>query len=315
VLREDSCVPETSFEEDAMKIIQWLTTVVLLIAGVVLVRPVFSQAAKFVPTRFTVTDAGTAGKPDMVLIPGLTSSAHVWDAEASKLGPNYRLHVVQVDGFAGAPAGANKADGQMLPGIVEELHQYIASRQMTPVVMGHSLGGLVTLMLAAKYPTDVQKMIIVDSLPFYGLVFDPNATVENIKPKADMMKQMLSAQDEEKRAAGSKMTASFLCKNPDGATKVQADSMASDKAVFVEAMYEDMMTDVGPEMAQVKTPMLLLYPYDASVAPDAAKYDAIYHGAYASKPNATLLRIDDSRHFIMYDQPEKMDAAIEGWLK
>jgi pimeloyl-ACP methyl ester carboxylesterase len=298
-----------------MKLIQWFATVVLLIAGVVLVKPVFSQAANFVPTRFTVTDAGSAGKPDMVLIPGLTSSAHVWDGEAAKLAPNYRVYVVQVDGFAGAPVGANKADGQMLPGIVEELHQYISSKGMKPVVMGHSLGGLLTLMLAAKYPADVQKMIIVDSLPFYGKVFDPNATVEAIKPQADMMKQMLLTQDDEKRAAGSKMTANFLCKSPDGQAKVQAESMASDKAVFVEAMYEDMTTDIGPQIAQIKTPMLLLYPYDASVAPDAAKYDAIYHEAYAAKSNATLVRIDDSRHFIMYDQPEKMDAAIEGWLK
>jgi pimeloyl-ACP methyl ester carboxylesterase len=91
--------------------------------------------------------------------------------------------------------------------------------------------------------------------------------------------------------------------------------MASDQAIFVEAMYEDMLTDVGPQIAQIKTPMLLLYPYDATVAPDTAKYDAIYHGAYAAKPNATLVRIDDSRHFIMYDQPEKFDAAVEAFLK
>lgn len=302
-----------------MKLIQWLTTVFLVIAGAVLVRPVFSQAVSaapaFVPKRFAVTDSGTAGKPDMVLIPGLTSSMHVWDGEAVKLSPSYRLHIVQVDGFAGAPAGANKADGQMLPGIVEELHLYIESKKMTPVVMGHSLGGLLTLMLAAKYPADVRKMIIVDSLPFYGKVFDPDATVENIRPKADMMKGMLLAQDEEKRKAGTKMTAAFLCKSPDGQTKVAADSMASDKVIFVEAMYEDMVTDLGPQMAQIKTPMLLLYPYDASVAPDATKYDAVYHGAYASKPNATLVRVDDSRHFVMYDQPEKMDAAIQAWLK
>jgi len=25
--------------------------------------------------------------------------------------------------------------------------------------------------------------------------------------------------------------------------------------------------------------------------------------------------VDGSRHFIMYDQPDKMDAAIEGFLK
>jgi pimeloyl-ACP methyl ester carboxylesterase len=36
---------------------------------------------------------------------------------------------------------------------------------------------------------------------------------------------------------------------------------------------------------------------------------------YKSMPNVTLVRVDGSRHFIMYDQPEKMDAAMEPFLK
>ena len=32
-------------------------------------------------------------------------------------------------------------------------------------------------------------------------------------------------------------------------------------------------------------------------------------------PNVKLVRVDDSRHFIMYDQPGKLDAAVEGFLK
>ena len=79
------------------------------------------------------------GKPDVLLIPGLASSSSVWDAESKLLAPNYRLHVVQVDGFAGAPAGPNAAPG-MLPGIVEELHQYIFAAGQHPVVIGHSPG-------------------------------------------------------------------------------------------------------------------------------------------------------------------------------
>jgi pimeloyl-ACP methyl ester carboxylesterase len=32
-------------------------------------------------------------------------------------------------------------------------------------------------------------------------------------------------------------------------------------------------------------------------------------------PHVTLVRVDGSRHFIMYDQPGKMDAAMEGFLR
>ncbi len=74
--------------ERAMKVLQWLATMALVVAGVVLlVKPLRAhaqeRAAKFVPTRFSVVDEGTAGKPDVVLIPGLSSSRAVWDARRS----------------------------------------------------------------------------------------------------------------------------------------------------------------------------------------------------------------------------------------
>ena len=177
-----------------MKILQWLATMVLVIAGVVLlVVPVRAQSATaFVPTRFTVVDAGTAGKPDVVLIPGLASSRSVWDGEAKLLAPNYRLHLVQVDGFGGSPAGPN-ATGLILPAVTDELHKYIAASGMHPVVVGHSLGGLWALMLADKYPGDVRKLVIVDTLPYYAVLFNPAATVETVKPMADSMKTQLAA--------------------------------------------------------------------------------------------------------------------------
>jgi pimeloyl-ACP methyl ester carboxylesterase len=78
---------------------------------------------------------------------------------------------------------------------------------------------------------------------------------------------------------------------------------------------EDLATDLRPDVAKIKTPMLLLYPYDATLQKDEASYDATYKAAYAGKPNLTVVRVDGSRHFIMYDQPAKLDAAVEGFLK
>jgi pimeloyl-ACP methyl ester carboxylesterase len=265
-----------------------------------------------------VTDAGTAGKPDVLLIPGLASSKAVWDGEAKLLAPNYRLHILQVDGFAGAPAGGNAGAttaNPMLPAMVEELHQYLAAAGMKPVVVGHSLGGLLTLMLADKYPGDVLKLVIVDSLPFYGLVFNPAATVENVKPQADAIAQQMLAMPDDQFAAMQPMMVGAMVKNAEAQKLVAANSIASDRKVFVEAMVEDLQTDLRGDMAKIQTPTLLLYPYDATFQKDEDEYDAVYKTAYAAMPHVTLLRVNGSRHFIMYDQPETFDAAIEGWLK
>jgi pimeloyl-ACP methyl ester carboxylesterase len=45
--------------------------------------------------------------PDIILIPGLASSRDVWRGLAARLQQSHRLHLVQVAGFAGAPAAHN----------------------------------------------------------------------------------------------------------------------------------------------------------------------------------------------------------------
>jgi pimeloyl-ACP methyl ester carboxylesterase len=170
-------------------------------------------------------------------------------------------------------------------------------------------------MLADKYPADVKKMVIVDTLPFYAIVFKPDATVETIKPQADVIKQQMIAMPNDQFATMQPMMVGSMVINPDARKLVAASSVASDRAVFANAMYEDLQTDLRTEVGNIKTPMLLLYPYDATVEKDSAKWDAVYKDAYAAKSNLTMVRVDDSRHFIMYDQPEKMDAAMEAFLK
>ena len=272
--------------------------------------------ASFVPTRFTVVDAGTVGKPDVLLLPGLSSSRAVWDGEAAKLGPNFRLHLVQVNGFAGQAAGANAGTTALLPALVEEFHGYIAATGMRPVVMGHSLGGLLALILAAKYPGDVSKLVIVDALPFYGLLYSPDATVEAVKPYAETARTQMAGMSAEQWAAMQPMMAAQLSNSPEGQKVVAAGSVQSDRGVVVEAMMEDLQTDVRGSLAAIKVPTLVLYEHDATLQqPNADVYAQTMKTSYQGMPNAKLVQVDGSRHFIMYDQPVRFDAAVEAFLR
>jgi pimeloyl-ACP methyl ester carboxylesterase len=296
-----------------------LVTILLLLAGLLLLRkPVFGQAITAAPTRFSVVIEGVAsGKgPDVILIPGLSSSRDVYAAEAKLLVSSYRLHLVQVAGFAGEPAGPN-ATGPILAPVVEQLHQYIVTNKLQhPAVIGHSLGGLLALMLASSHPEDVGKLLIVDSLPFYALVFAPEATVDAVKPQASAMRDQIVAAAPDVYAAMATQTASFLVLNPDARKLVAASSIASDRNVMADAMYEDLITDLRPQLASIKTPTTLLYPFDATaVGTDTTKIDAVYTSAYSTMPNLKIQRIDNSRHFIMYDQPGAFDKAVQTFLK
>jgi pimeloyl-ACP methyl ester carboxylesterase len=274
-----------------------------------------AQVKAALPTRFTAVDEGTSGKPDVVLVPGLTSSREVWAGEAKRLAPHYRLHLVEVSGFAGQPAGPN-ATGKILPAIVDELHAYCVALNTKPVVIGHSLGGLLTLMLAAKYPNDVKKIVLVDSLPFLGVLFGPQMTPDTIKPQAEQMRDKIEKQDAHERKAGAERSAEMLVLNPEGRMMVEKNSEDSDARVVAEAMFEDLQTDLRPELAKINTPTLMLYPFDSTLKGNGTqKVDELYQGAYKLMPNVTVLRVDGSRHFIMLDQPKKFDEFVEDFLK
>ena len=57
--------------------------------------------ADFASDRLHVRVDGPEGAPDLILIPGLSSSPEVWDSTVAHLNGRYRVHRIHVQGFAG----------------------------------------------------------------------------------------------------------------------------------------------------------------------------------------------------------------------
>jgi pimeloyl-ACP methyl ester carboxylesterase len=263
--------------------------------------------------RMTVTVTGKG--PDVVLIPGLASSGTVWDATVKQLSATHRVHVVQVAGFAGAPVAGN-AEGPVVEPLVEAVDAYIKSAHLkSPAVIGHSMGGFTGLLLAERHPEDVSRLLIVDSLPFFATLMSPAATVEAIKPQAAAMRAAIVGMDDKTFASQQTMTLPRMVKSPEGLKTVIAWSIASDRGVMGRSMYDLLTNDVRGELAAIKTPTTLLYPYDPAMGAPTAVIDKTYADAYAALPGVTLKRIDDSRHFIMLDQPKAFADAVDAFLK
>ncbi len=263
--------------------------------------------------RIAVTVTGQG--PDVILIPGLASSGAVWDATVKQLAANHRVHVVQVAGFAGASVGGN-AEGPVFDPLVEAVDGYIKSAGLkSPAVIGHSMGGLTGLALARRHPEDLSRLMIVDSLPFYAVLFSPAATVEAVKPQAAAMRDGMTTMAPETFAAQQAMTMPRLVKSPEGLKAALEWSRSSSQSVVARAMYDVLTTDLRGELASVTTPTTMLYPYDPVMGAPPATIDQTYVGAYATLKGVRLERIDGSFHFIMLDQPAAFAAAVERFLK
>jgi len=254
-------------------------------------------------SHITVRSVGT-GSP-VVLIPGLASPSSVYDDLVAKFGKNHRLILVQVNGFAGSKPGPTD---QLIPGIVDDLAGWLAANHVEkPAVIGHSMGGLIAMMLAAKHPDAAGKVMVVDALPFYGMLFGPTATPDAVRPIVEKMRDaMVSGTAPMDAPAG--MTNQAATK-----AKIGEWLKASDRNVVGEALVEDAVTDIRPDLPSIKQPITVLYAVASSE--QAAMTKAIYTDAYKAAPGTTLRGIDNSMHFIMLDQPAAFTAAVEDFLR
>lgn len=262
--------------------------------------------------RISVQTQGAGS--DVILIPGLASSREVWKGLASDLKVKHRVHLVELAGFAGTPATANPQGTVMAPA-ADAIAEYIRTQHLkAPAIVGHSLGGEIALMLGARHPERVGRLMIVDALPFYTLMIDPAATSETAVRQATTMRNWLLAQSPEQREEFQKTSIARLAKTEAARPALVAAGISSDRKTVADAVYELMTTDLRPELGRIRAPIEIVYAYDTLFGIPAASVDAMYHQAYASAPAIHFTRIDDSFHFIMVDQPDRFSSAVASFL-
>lgn len=112
--------------------------------------------------RLHYQDYGTVGKPAMLCLHGGAAHAHWFDFIAPGLVPAYRVIALDQRGhgdseWADPPAYSYERYAADLAEVVEKLDL----RDF--VLIGHSMGGTVSLEYASTYPGRVGKLIVVDS--------------------------------------------------------------------------------------------------------------------------------------------------------
>lgn len=297
-----------------------LKSVLGLAAALVLAAPaatadpnkLFPDSKVVVRDRFSDEIVGKG--PDLVFIPGLASSRATWKATAERLRGKYRPHLVQVAGFSGEPARGN-AEGEVLVPTAEAIDAYLVEQKLSPATaIGHSLGGTTLLYLAQMHPEHLKKVMVVDALPFLGAMQSSAATPDSVRPAAERMRDAMT------KAAGSvtavQLEPQMARMSTDPATRrvIAEWGAASDRTVVARFLYEDMLLDLRPGLAAMKTPILLVFPDAVPVGMPAGMADSLYRGLYADAKAVTPKMVADSAHFVMFDQSEVFAKELDAFL-
>lgn len=100
---------------------------------------------------------GSSGPP-MVLVHGLASSHVHWRGVSRMLGRTYRVQVLDLPGFGRSPLAGRDAS---LRESAETLGRLLDRVRQPAILVGNSVGALVSMMVASERPDDVAALVLV----------------------------------------------------------------------------------------------------------------------------------------------------------
>jgi N-formylmaleamate deformylase len=255
----------------------------------------FAQG-RFRPSRFSVQVRGRG--PDVIMIPGLTMGRDVWDQAVRGVG-GYRYHLVTVAGFAGEPARGNAA-GPVVAPIAAEIARYIQSAGLRrPAIVGHSMGGMIAMMLAARHPDRVGKVMVIDILPRPTSMFGGSGAANLAESLSGIIGTTFG------RRVLSDLLSAF--------TPPVVRNRNSDPDVVARAMQELGTVDLSGELRNIRAPMTVLYAVPNRDGRDLT--DRAFANGFRGARTARLVRVEPSGHYIMGDQPDRFANELRTFLR
>ena len=254
-----------------------------------------------------------AGEGDPVLvIPGLTSSSDAFDEAFQNVGTKSAYHWAAIGGFAGtaAPADIEK----FVAPLVEDMVGYIEDKNLENVsLIGHSMGGLVSLLAAAK--TDkIEKVLVVDSVPFLAALMRPAVTPEQAMASGAQMREQFNSMTEEQYVAMMRQGIPIQVTSEEHKSLVWKDIERSDRGAVTAAITEIFSEDYRSVLPQIQVPVTVLVPHNQYSRDTAGSVLTKYKTLYAGLKNVEFKLVENSLHFIMLDQPEIFAQEVDLFL-
>ena len=272
-------------------------------AGLILGILFLTQIA-FCQTAISITKTGT-GNP-IIFLPGFTSPGSVWDETILNLDGAYEIHVISYAGFNGLePIGT-----PWYTPIKEQLLDYIQKEKLSNLTLvGHSMGGNLATEIAAVLADDLTGLILVESIPCMRELMMPGVPASSLQYDSPYNNQMLSMKDEafEQMALGMAQNMTTVAAK----MKVLAGwSVKADRETYVYGYTDLLKLDLRPSLSEITTQTLIL----GASFPDKEIVKDNYEKQYANLSNKKIIIAEDSKHFIMFDQPGWLTKQINKYL-
>lgn len=240
-------------------------------------------------------DVKGKGNP-VLLFPGFGCTGEVWNETVAELSKTNECHIFTFAGFGNVPA----INSPWLSQIKEEIITYVKTKKLKKAtLLGHSLGGTLSLWLASEEPNLFSKIIAVDAIPCSASLMIPNYKGQVISYDNPQSKMMLQMDQKAFEMMNSQSTA-FMCLNKEKQQVINQWMNIADRKTYVYGYVDLLNLDLRKEIAKIKIPVVVL----AATQPNMETVQKTYKEQYQNLPTVTIHYAENSAHFVMFDQPD-----------
>lgn len=262
-----------------------------------------------------------AGKGEtLLMIHGLGGNASHWRRNIGALSQQFRCIAVDLPGYGNSSTvERGEADTQLdfyadvIASLLEKLKVPKAS------VMGHSMGGQVSMVLALKYPALVNKLVLVAPAGLETFTATEANVLTGYATTAFYM-----AQDS---AAIAKSYHANFFRVPDAADVLVNERIALKQCAGFEAYCRQipmgvkgmLAHPVAAELQKIGQPVLVLFGEQDALIPNKFLHPSLTVTTVAamakSIPGSSIQMIPEAGHLLQYEKPEAVNEAVIHFLQ
>ena len=193
---------------------------------------------------------GPPSAPVVTLSHSLAANLHLWDAQAAALQDRYRVLRYDIRGHGGS--GVPPAP-YTLEQMADDLHGLLQALGIAEThFVGLSMGGLIGMTLALKFPRAVRSLVLADTTACYGPerkpMWDDRIRVAETKGIDAVLDRTMEAW----------FTAPFRAARPDVIARIRAILAPTDPVGYVGAIQAIGYGDLREDIRAIRCPTLIL---------------------------------------------------------
>ncbi len=246
----------------------------------------------------------------ILFLPGFTTPGSIFKETADRLTIENEAHFISYAGFNGIAAIPITDKTPWYNTIKEELVAYIKNNNLESVtIIGHSMGGNLATDLAAILPDTITNLIIIDAIPCMRELMMPGVPASTLHYESSYNIQMIAMEDAQFKQTATMMSQN-MTNNKDKVETLINWILEADRKTYVYGYTDLLKLDLRPLLDKVTAKTLIL----GASFPTVEVAKSNYEKQYANLANKTISMASESKHFIMFDQPEWYYTQINDFL-